>query len=45
MPVGVNAFDHTLARRYLDAGARFVNVCADVSLMAAGARTAAERLG
>ena len=45
VPVGVNAFDHTLARRYLDAGARFVNVCADVSLMAAGARAAAERLG
>lgn len=44
VPVGVNAFDPALARRYLDAGARFVNVCADVTLMATGARAAAEGL-
>lgn len=35
-PVGVNAFDPTLARRYLDAGADFVIVGADVTLLAAG---------
>ncbi|MEX0428374.1 HpcH/HpaI aldolase/citrate lyase family protein [Nocardioides sp. DS6] len=34
--VGVNAFDPTLAERYLDAGADFVLVGADVQLLARG---------
>jgi 4-hydroxy-2-oxoheptanedioate aldolase len=34
---GVNAFNETLARRYLAAGARFVLVGADVALLARGA--------
>lgn len=34
--VGVNAFDPTLARRYLDAGADFILVGADVQLLARG---------
>lgn len=33
-PVGVNAFAPTTARRYLDAGASFVLVAADVSILA-----------
>ena len=33
-PVGVNAFNPTTARRYLDAGASFVLVAADVSILA-----------
>ena len=33
-PVGVNAFDPTAARRYLDAGAEFILVGADVALLA-----------
>ena len=33
-PVGVNAFDPTAARRYLDAGADFILVGADVALLA-----------
>lgn len=33
-PVGVNAFSPTTARRYLDAGASFVLVAADVSILA-----------
>lgn len=42
-PVGVNAFDPEQAQAYLDAGADFVFVTADVTLMAAGARAAAQR--
>lgn len=42
-PVGVNAFDETLARRYLAAGARFIVVGADVSLLAAGSTQLATR--
>lgn len=41
-PVGVNAFDPVQARAYLDAGASFVLVGADVSLLVAGARRWAE---
>lgn len=33
-PVGVNAFAPATARRYLDAGASFVLVAADVSILA-----------
>ena len=33
-PVGVNAFDPTLARQYADAGADFVAVGADVGMLA-----------
>lgn len=40
-PVGVNAFDLTLARRYVDAGASFVLVGADVQQLAASAVTLA----
>lgn len=36
VPAGVNAFDERLARRYLDAGARFILVGADVMLLAGG---------
>lgn len=36
-PVGVNAFDPAVAQRYLDAGAEFVMVGADVTLLARGA--------
>jgi 4-hydroxy-2-oxoheptanedioate aldolase len=32
--VGVNAFDPAVARDYLEAGANFVNVGADVALLA-----------
>lgn len=35
-PAGVNAFDPALARRYVDAGAGFVLVGADVALLARG---------
>lgn len=35
-PVGVNAFDPTLAQRYLEAGADFILVGADVTLLARG---------
>ncbi|WP_350270616.1 aldolase/citrate lyase family protein [Brevibacterium sp. CBA3109] len=41
-PVGVNAFDPEQARKYLDAGASFVLVGADVGLMMNGARAWAE---
>lgn len=40
-PVGVNAFAPEQARMYLEAGADFVFVTADVTLLAAGAREAA----
>jgi 4-hydroxy-2-oxoheptanedioate aldolase len=44
-PVGVNAFDAALARSYVDAGASFVLVGADVTLLARGSEELAERLG
>jgi 4-hydroxy-2-oxoheptanedioate aldolase len=42
-PVGVNAFDPTLADRYLAAGASFVLVGADVALLARGSEALAAR--
>ncbi len=42
-PVGVNAFDPATADRYLDAGASFVLVGSDVTLIARGAEALAER--
>ncbi|KRD45278.1 2-dehydro-3-deoxyglucarate aldolase [Cellulomonas sp. Root930] len=42
-PVGVNAFDPTLARSYTDAGASFVLVGADVTLLAHGSEELAHR--
>ncbi|MDQ0374755.1 HpcH/HpaI aldolase family protein [Cellulomonas humilata] len=43
-PVGVNAFDPALARSYADAGAAFVLVGADVTLLAHGSEALAGRL-
>jgi 4-hydroxy-2-oxoheptanedioate aldolase len=40
-PVGVNAFDPAVARSYLDAGASFVLVGADVALLARGSEALA----
>ena len=40
-PVGVNAFDPTVARSYMDAGASFVLVGADVALLARGSEALA----
>lgn len=42
-PVGVNAFDHAVADRYLAAGASFILVGADVSLLARGSEALAAR--
>ncbi|WP_409491899.1 HpcH/HpaI aldolase family protein [Amycolatopsis sp. cmx-11-12] len=42
-PVGVNAFDPAQAQRYLDAGASFVLVGADVTLLAQGSEALARR--
>jgi 4-hydroxy-2-oxoheptanedioate aldolase len=42
-PVGVNAFDPAMADRYLAAGASFVLVGADVSLLARGSEALAAR--
>lgn len=42
-PAGVNAFAETTARRYLAAGARFVLVGADVTLLARGSEALAAR--
>jgi 4-hydroxy-2-oxoheptanedioate aldolase len=42
-PVGVNAFDSAAASRYLDAGASFVLVGADVALLARGSEALAAR--
>lgn len=42
-PVGVNAFDPTVAEQYLDAGAAFVTVGADVTLVARGSEGLATR--
>ncbi|GIG21105.1 2,4-dihydroxyhept-2-ene-1,7-dioic acid aldolase [Cellulomonas chitinilytica] len=43
-PVGVNAFAPALARAYVDAGAAFVAVGADVTLLARGSEELARRL-
>jgi 4-hydroxy-2-oxoheptanedioate aldolase len=40
---GVNAFNESVARRYLQAGATFVLVGADVALLARGAEELAAR--
>lgn len=42
-PVGVNAFDPTVARDYLDAGADFILVAADVAILARSTEALAER--
>lgn len=42
-PVGVNAFDPAAAERYIDAGATFVLVGADVALLARGSESLAQR--
>ncbi|MFC6511371.1 HpcH/HpaI aldolase/citrate lyase family protein [Promicromonospora citrea] len=42
-PVGVNAFDPEVAQAYLDAGATFVLVGADVALLARGSEALADR--
>lgn len=42
-PVGVNAFDSRVAQSYLDAGASFVLVGADVALLARGSEALAAR--
>jgi 4-hydroxy-2-oxoheptanedioate aldolase len=42
-PVGVNAFDPAMAQAYVDAGADFVAVGADVSLLARASEALAER--
>ncbi len=41
LPVGVNAFDPTVARNYLDAGADFILVGADVALLDRGSEALA----
>jgi len=41
-PVGVNAFDPAVARAYIDAGASFILVGADVSLLARGSEALAK---
>lgn len=42
-PVGVNAFDQVVAQSYLDAGADFILVGADVALLARGSEALAAR--
>ncbi|KTS80176.1 alpha-dehydro-beta-deoxy-D-glucarate aldolase, partial [Microbacterium testaceum] len=42
-PVGVNAFDPAVAEAYLDAGADFVAVGADVALLARASEALAQR--
>lgn len=44
-PVGVNAFDNEQARYYIDAGADFVAVGADVQLLASSSAALAEKFG
>jgi len=44
-PAGVNAFDDALARSYLAAGAKFVLVGADVTLLASESTALANRFG
>lgn len=43
IPVGINAFDESLARRYVDAGASFLLVGADVHMLARGSDALAQR--
>lgn len=43
VPVGVNAFDPAVAKRYLKAGATFILVGADVTLLARGSEGLRER--
>ncbi|MFI6073889.1 HpcH/HpaI aldolase/citrate lyase family protein [Actinoplanes sp. NPDC051343] len=43
VPVGVNAFDPATARRYLGAGASFILVGADVTLLARGSEAFADQ--
>jgi len=45
VPAGVNAFNPVIARRYIDAGAGFVLVGADVTLLARGAEALAKEYG
>ena len=42
-PVGVNAFDPDIARAYVDAGAEFVLVAADVAILARSTEALADR--
>jgi 4-hydroxy-2-oxoheptanedioate aldolase len=42
-PVGVNAFDPAVAQSYIEAGASFVLVGADVALLARGSEALAAR--
>lgn len=42
-PIGVNAFDPTLASRYLESGASFILVGADVTLLARGSEDLRKR--
>ncbi|RSZ61969.1 2-dehydro-3-deoxyglucarate aldolase [Corynebacterium hylobatis] len=44
-PVGVNAFNNEQAQQYIDAGADFVAVGADVQLLAASTAALAEKFG
>lgn len=44
-PVGVNAFDPAVAQSYLDAGAHFILVGADVALLARGSEALTARFG
>lgn len=44
-PVGVNAFNHNQAQQYIDAGADFVAVGADVQLLASSTAALAEKFG
>jgi 4-hydroxy-2-oxoheptanedioate aldolase len=44
-PVGVNAFEEKLAKRYLAAGVRFILVGSDVTLLARGSEDLASRFG
>jgi 4-hydroxy-2-oxoheptanedioate aldolase len=41
----VNAFNDTIARRYLAAGARFALVGADVTMLARGSEALAKQFG
>lgn len=43
VPVGVNAFDPAVAQTYVDAGADFIAVGADVALLARGSEAFAQR--
>jgi len=43
-PVGVNAFDPTVAQGYMDAGVSFILIGADVAILARGAENLATRI-